>query len=97
MNTTFVDASFLFAYLLTDDANHQRARAWELSVAGRLLTTEYALIERDHALQRSYSLDRASLNDIMGKKGGDYDVSWSSQKRRSVDRRQRIPTGGIAG
>ena len=45
MNTTFVDASFLFAYLLTDDANHERARAWELSVAGRLLITEYVLLE----------------------------------------------------
>jgi len=27
MNTTFVDASFLFAYVLTDDANHERAMA----------------------------------------------------------------------
>ena len=45
MNTTFVDASFLFAYLLTDDANHERAQAWERCLAGRLLTTEYVLIE----------------------------------------------------
>jgi predicted nucleic acid-binding protein len=45
MNTTFVDASFLFAYVLTDDVHHERARAWEHCVPGRLLTTEYVLIE----------------------------------------------------
>jgi predicted nucleic acid-binding protein len=45
MRTTFVDASFLFASLLTDDANHERAWAWERSLTGRMLTTEYVLIE----------------------------------------------------
>jgi predicted nucleic acid-binding protein len=45
MNTTFVDSSFLFAYLLTDDSYHERARVWERCLVGRLLTTEYVMIE----------------------------------------------------
>ncbi len=45
MNTTFVDASFLFARVLSDDVNHERARAWERCVRGRPLTTEYVLFE----------------------------------------------------
>jgi predicted nucleic acid-binding protein len=34
MNTTFVDTSFLFAYLLTDAAPHERARAWQTVLTG---------------------------------------------------------------
>jgi len=59
MNTTFIDASYLFVYLLTDDAFHQRARIWERRLVGRLLTTEYALIELADGLAGSGLRDLA--------------------------------------
>ncbi len=50
MTPTFLDTSFLLALLLTDDAHHERAIAWQKAVRGGLLTTEYVLVELADAL-----------------------------------------------
>ena len=43
--STFVDTSFLIAFVLTDDEHHRRAFAWNRAIRSALLTTEYVLIE----------------------------------------------------
>ena len=50
MKPTFVDASFLIALSLKDDALHQRAIQWQRVVRGRLLSTEYVILEVFNAL-----------------------------------------------
>ncbi len=50
MNTTFVDTSYLLAIVNVDDALHDRASAWTERVHGRLLTTEFVLLEFMDAL-----------------------------------------------
>jgi predicted nucleic acid-binding protein len=43
--TTFIDTSFLVALVLKDDALHRRAAAWDASITGSCLTTEFVLFE----------------------------------------------------
>ena len=50
MTTTFVDASFLIAVLRKGDALPGRAMAWQKTLTGSLLTTEYVLVEVFDAL-----------------------------------------------
>ena len=50
MKPTFIDTSFLIALVLADDAMHERAVAWQKSLAGPFLTTEYILLEFCDAL-----------------------------------------------
>lgn len=50
VKTTFIDTSYLLALVLTDDALHDRAVAWEERVRGPYLTAEYVLIEFVDAL-----------------------------------------------
>ena len=45
MNTAFLDTLYLLALVSTDDAYHQAAVAAEKEYRGRLLTTEYVLLE----------------------------------------------------
>ena len=47
---TFVDTSFLLALVLADDEYHERAAAWQRTIAGDLITTEYVLVELGDAL-----------------------------------------------
>jgi len=46
----FLDTSFLLALALTDDEHHSRAVTWQQAVTGKLLTTEYVLVELIDAL-----------------------------------------------
>lgn len=50
MITSFIDTSFLIAFVLTDDEHHRRAVAWHHVIQGGLLTTEYVLVEFVDAL-----------------------------------------------
>jgi uncharacterized protein len=52
MTPVFVDTSFLLALVLTDDEHHDRAIAWQRATRGKLLTTEYVLIEVLDALAK---------------------------------------------
>jgi predicted nucleic acid-binding protein len=65
MKPTFVDTSFLIALVLTDDALHTRAVAWQELVGGPLLTTEYIIVELFDALSseplRSIAIQTAEL------------------------------------
>lgn len=45
MKTTFLDTSYLLALVIADDSLHERAQAWQRHISGRLLTTEYVLVE----------------------------------------------------
>lgn len=45
MTTAFLDTLYLLALVSTDDAYHQAAVAAEKEYCGRLLTTEYVLLE----------------------------------------------------
>ena len=45
MNSTFIDTSFFLALSLKDDALHQRAVAWQRALVGKLITSEFVLLE----------------------------------------------------
>jgi predicted nucleic acid-binding protein len=45
MNVLFLDTSYLIALLRRSDALHERAVAWRRRITGRLLTTEYVVVE----------------------------------------------------
>ena len=45
MNLTFIDTSFFLALSLADDALHQRAVAWQRAIIGKLVTSEFVLLE----------------------------------------------------
>ena len=45
MSNTFVDTSFLIALVCRKDELHERAMGWHQCLEGRLLTTEYVLLE----------------------------------------------------
>jgi predicted nucleic acid-binding protein len=50
MTTTFLNTSYLLALVLADDEHHLRALAWQRKLVGRLLTTEYVLVQYVDAL-----------------------------------------------
>jgi len=50
VKTTFVDTSYWIALLREKDALHEQAVAWQGRVSGRLITTEYVLVELADAL-----------------------------------------------
>ncbi|MCG3130835.1 MAG: hypothetical protein FLDDKLPJ_01608 [Phycisphaerae bacterium] len=52
MRTAFVDTSFLIACVLVKDVWHARAIAWQRRTVGRLVTTEYVLMEFVDALSQ---------------------------------------------
>jgi len=52
MKVTFADTSFLVALVRKKDQSHARAHAWERHLAGRLLVTEYVLVEFGDACAR---------------------------------------------
>ncbi len=45
MNRTFLDTSFFLALTLVDDALHERAVAWQRAIVGKLITSEFVLLE----------------------------------------------------
>jgi predicted nucleic acid-binding protein len=45
MKAVFADTSFFAALLNSDDVHHEQARAWSEAYAGRVIVTEYILIE----------------------------------------------------
>ena len=45
MKLIFADTLFLLALVRTKDQHHRRARLWEKSISGQLLTTEYVIVE----------------------------------------------------
>lgn len=65
MKATFLDTSFLLAIMNVEDSLHDRAAAWKDRVRGRLLTTEFVLIEfldaMCHAPLRRRALDAIVL------------------------------------
>ena len=60
MTPTFIDTSFLIAFLLTDDTHHDRAVARQNKVKGTLLTTEYVLIEFADAMVAEHLRSKTS-------------------------------------
>jgi hypothetical protein len=57
----FVDTSFLIAIAISDDAWHPQAVAWEEGIAGKLLTTDYVLLEFVDALSSPRVRDLATV------------------------------------
>jgi predicted nucleic acid-binding protein len=45
MNAVFADTSYFAALLNSDDIHHEQARTWSEAYAGRVIVTEYVLIE----------------------------------------------------
>jgi predicted nucleic acid-binding protein len=45
MNVVFADTSYFAALLNSDDVHHERARTWSEAYTGRVIVTEYVLIE----------------------------------------------------
>lgn len=50
MMVTFADTAFLLALVLKRDVHHDKALAWQRATLGRVLTTEYVLMEFVDAL-----------------------------------------------
>ena len=50
MKSTFLDTGFFLALVLEDDSLHKQAIAWQRSLGGQLLTTEFILLEVADAL-----------------------------------------------
>ena len=50
MSSTFLDTGFFLALVLEDDSLHKRAIAWQRALGGKLLTTEFVLLEVADAL-----------------------------------------------
>jgi predicted nucleic acid-binding protein len=53
MKRVFVDTSYLLALSLADDADHERAVAWNRAIGGPLVTTEYVLVEYADGLAKA--------------------------------------------
>ncbi|MBL8880698.1 MAG: type II toxin-antitoxin system VapC family toxin [Phycisphaerales bacterium] len=75
MTPIFLDTSYLIALLRRKDALHERAKAWRRQMSGRLITTEYVLVEfldamssirlRAVALATANALDDAASVEIV--------------------------------
>jgi predicted nucleic acid-binding protein len=52
MNAVFADTSFYLAIVNPSDVEHETARAWSQSYRGRVVTTEYVLVETGNSLTR---------------------------------------------
>ncbi|MCG3130840.1 MAG: hypothetical protein FLDDKLPJ_01613 [Phycisphaerae bacterium] len=59
MNATFLDTSYLLAIVNQEDELHARALAWKNRIRGRLLTTDFVLLEFVDALCRPALRHRA--------------------------------------
>jgi uncharacterized protein len=73
--TVVVDASFMYALLDLDDANHQGAARWYAETSERLTTTPLVLAEIDHLVRRRGGNAAASAfrRDLASEA---YDVQW---------------------
>ena len=52
MNVVFADTSFYLALINPNDFHHERASRWSRSYHGRIVTTEYVLLELGNTLAR---------------------------------------------
>lgn len=69
MNLIFVDTSFLIAFAVSDDEHHARAVAWRERITGRLLVTDYVLVEFMDALSYPHVRDLAADATTLMRKG----------------------------
>ncbi|MCH7720098.1 MAG: type II toxin-antitoxin system VapC family toxin [Planctomycetes bacterium] len=83
MKATFADTSFLIALLRVKDVHHQRALAWQKVVTGRLLTTEYILLEFADAM--SVERLRRRAVETIGELRGDASVQVVSATTALID------------
>jgi predicted nucleic acid-binding protein len=77
---TFIDTGFLIALALKDDALHQRAMAWNRSLIGRCITTEFILLETADAMAAPAL--RAAAGDLIDRLRQDRVGGVGTDRRR---------------